>query len=158
MTMRWPALRALVASAALLSGGLSAQAAQDDADIDPGIYGNVKTSRVTGDMGGLEIEIHPDGRTVEMTLCEGWCNSIEQRTYRTRDRSIEYEYREEQTEFVMKLRMRRKGKNLLVEQQLVQSGTAMPTEQFLLKRLKTRFGLAAAEASMREAGARRSGK
>lgn len=41
-----------------------------------GIYGNVKMSGETGDLGGFEARFYRDGerRMVEFVHCEGWCN------------------------------------------------------------------------------------
>ncbi len=41
-----------------------------------GIFSNVALSPESGDLGGLEIEIHPHPSTAHafVVLCEGWCN------------------------------------------------------------------------------------
>lgn len=41
-----------------------------------GIFSNVQLSPITGDMGGLELELHADGPDpyALVVFCEGWCN------------------------------------------------------------------------------------
>jgi hypothetical protein len=52
--------------------------------IAPGIYGDVRMSGETGDLGGIELSL-PQGsnsRSVDFVHCEGWCNAVEQRPVR----------------------------------------------------------------------------
>jgi hypothetical protein len=60
-------------AALLLLVGAEAQAQPASA---AEIYSNVRLSRATGDLGGMELQLHrgPEGDDVEFVLCEGWCN------------------------------------------------------------------------------------
>ena len=60
-------------AALLLLAGAEGQSRPASA---PEIYSNVRLSRATGDLGGMELQLHrrPDGGDVEFVLCEGWCN------------------------------------------------------------------------------------
>jgi hypothetical protein len=52
--------------------------------IAPGIYGDVRMSGETGDLGGVELSLPQgsDSRMVDFVYCEGWCNAVEQRPVR----------------------------------------------------------------------------
>ncbi|KMS60041.1 hypothetical protein V474_11640 [Novosphingobium barchaimii LL02] len=65
----------LVAALALL---FAAPAAADEPPGWPvGLYGSVRMSEQTGDLGGLELRFFAEGGKpiVEAVLCEGWCNT-----------------------------------------------------------------------------------
>ena len=81
-----------LAAAASLACAASATAAPV---IAPGIYGNVRVSRETGDLGGIELEIRALGQ-VETVLCEGWCNETYKSRYRESGGVITYEIRNAQ--------------------------------------------------------------
>jgi hypothetical protein len=59
-------------------GLLMVSAAAKAAPIAQGIFGNVRDSEATGDMSGYEIRLFLQGadRMAEVTVCEGWCNSV----------------------------------------------------------------------------------
>ncbi|WEK47330.1 MAG: hypothetical protein P0Y56_03335 [Candidatus Andeanibacterium colombiense] len=61
---------------ALAASPLAAREPAKEAPWPTGIYGNVRMSAETGDLGGLEARFsEQDGRhMVEYVLCEGWCN------------------------------------------------------------------------------------
>ncbi|MFL6731858.1 MAG: hypothetical protein ACJ8EP_05885, partial [Sphingomicrobium sp.] len=65
-------LPGLAAFACLTTGGAVAKPGHPIS----GIYGNVHLSPETGDLGGLEIEFHPQGPKPHalVVFCEGWCN------------------------------------------------------------------------------------
>ena len=140
---------AVAAVAALLAAATPAQAAQARATIAPGIYGNVRMGAETGDLGGMEIEIHPDGGTVETTYCEGWCNMIYRTRYADHGGWIDYAYQESAT-FAFTVRVRQRGRDVVVEQRFLPVDGKARVARFRLKRLKDRFGLDVAEQWMRE--------
>ena len=47
-------------------------------DVPPGIYGDVRLSEATGDLGGMELELIGSGTDAraEFVICEGWCNTV----------------------------------------------------------------------------------
>jgi hypothetical protein len=47
-------------------------------DVAPGIYGDVRESETTGDLGGMELELigKGDDARAEFVVCEGWCNTV----------------------------------------------------------------------------------
>ena len=67
MRRAWP-----FAALSLAASPLSAK----EAPWPSGIYGNVRMSAETGDLGGLEARFYDRGgkHMVEYVLCEGWCN------------------------------------------------------------------------------------
>ena len=46
--------------------------------VPPGIYGDVRLSEETGDLGGMELELIGTGEDAraEFVICEGWCNTV----------------------------------------------------------------------------------
>jgi hypothetical protein len=58
--------------------GLLMVSAAKAAPVAEGIFGNVRDSEATGDMSGYEIRLFFQGadRMAEVTVCEGWCNSV----------------------------------------------------------------------------------
>lgn len=77
--------------AALALGGCGQTYAEKQAEalaaepkIAPGIYGDVRLSAESGDLGGMELRLDQgsDSRTVAFVRCEGWCNAVERRPAR----------------------------------------------------------------------------
>ncbi len=83
-------LAALTAVATLTAGcgqtfeEKQAEALAAEPTIAPGIYGDVRMSGETGDLGGIELSLPQgsDSRSVDFVHCEGWCNAVEQRPVR----------------------------------------------------------------------------
>lgn len=112
------------------------QAVRPDRGIEPGIYGNVRYHEESGDVSGIEIEIHADGdRIVETVLCGGICSLIVWSRYALHGDWIEYEYRES-PDYIRTYRVRRDGRNVWIEQ--ISEGYVTRTK---LRRLKQRVGL-----------------
>ena len=46
--------------------------------VQPGIYGDVRLSEETGDLGGMELALVGTGAEAraEFVVCEGWCNEV----------------------------------------------------------------------------------
>jgi len=67
------ASRLLVLPALLLA---AAPLAAEETPWPSGLYGNVRMSRQTGDLGGMEARFYEEGgrHMVEFVWCEGWCN------------------------------------------------------------------------------------
>jgi hypothetical protein len=63
----------LVALAALFA---ASPLAAEDQPWPAGLYSNVRMSKQTGDLGGMEARFYEDGvqHMVEFVWCEGWCN------------------------------------------------------------------------------------
>lgn len=117
----------------------------DISPIAPGIYGNVEFSADTGDLGGIEIEIHsgPD-RIVDITVCEGWCEYAYRVTYEELMGTIYFQIGD--TGFPpRKFRVSANGKDVLIEED-----KELAVYKYRLKRQKMRFGLSVAEDSMKE--------
>jgi len=125
--------------------------------VRPGLYGNVQMFEESGDLGGVELEVHgPPKRMVEMTLCEGWCNSIVKAPYRTEGDRIVFTFREAivrsdgtpAPDFVIPFRLRQKGQDVIIE-------SDAPYESAdRLRQLKARDGLLVAAAVMESAKTR----
>lgn len=124
-------------------------------DIKPGIYGDVAYSEESGDLAGVELEIMPGpGNRVEVTLCEGWCNSVVKTTYRVTPTGIAFSYREQQVDpetgrslpgETFSYDLRPDGKDILLK------GSWFAPERARLKRLTKRYGLDVAVESENEA-------
>lgn len=123
-----------------------AQATTSIKVVPPGIYGNVRMSRATGDLGGIEIEVHPGAaRILDVTVCEGWCNWAYQVAYEDRGGSIAFQILERPDDPPRKFRATRRGKSVLIEED-----GEFVVHKYRLARLKERFGLDVADTSMRE--------
>jgi hypothetical protein len=83
-----------LAGFAALLGCLAAPAAAKT--IAPGIYGNVRQSAVTGDLGGTELEVIGRGPNtrVEFVYCEGWCNEVIRTPVKLTRRGFTFAYAE----------------------------------------------------------------
>lgn len=127
------------------SSSAFSRAYDDISPIEPGIYGNVEFSADTGDLGGIEIEIHSGpNRIVDITVCEGWCEYAYQVTYEELMGTIYFQIGN--TGFPpRKFRVSAKGKNVLIEED-----QDFAAYKYRLKRQKMRFGLSVAEDSMEE--------
>ena len=136
----------LSAALCLVSAGFWPARAQSDISIPPGIYSNVDLSAATGDLAGVEIEIHRGaGRIVDVTICEGWCNWAYQVAYESNGGWATFEILERPDDPPRKFRMKRQGSGVLVEE----DGEFFVRKD-KLKRLKERFGLDVADDSMRD--------
>ena len=68
--------RVLLAAALGVCLALPTGASARMATFPEGIFGSVRESRETGDLGGLELRLFRQGERLmaEVVLCEGWCN------------------------------------------------------------------------------------
>lgn len=140
-------LRGSVAAICIVYGAFApAQAETSARAVRPGIYGNVRLSEATGDLSGIEVEIHAGaGRIVDITVCEGWCNWVYQVAYEDQGGWIAFEILERPYDPPRKFRLTQRGKGALIEED---QEFAVP--RYRLKRLKERFGLDVADFSMTE--------
>lgn len=111
-----------------------------------GIFSNVQLSPETGDLGGLEIELHTDGPDpyALVVFCEGWCNQAYRVPVKLGGSSFSFSFTEQLVDasgapvaddhYTVKGRLA--GRSLRVELLLNGNRWSAP-----LKRLKTRFGL-----------------
>lgn len=65
--------------------------------ITPGIYGDVFLSEVSGDLGGMELELIGTGTDarVEFVICEGWCNMLTTAPVRFTAEGFEFDHVEQ---------------------------------------------------------------
>ena len=65
--------------------------------ISPGLYGNVRLSEESGDLGGMELELigSGPGAHVEFVFCEGWCNSSHKAPVELTDGGFKFYYTEQ---------------------------------------------------------------
>ena len=140
-------LLATIAWGLLSAAPLSALTRTDKADkvIQPGIYGNVRMSAATGDLGGIEVEVQEGvAHILDITICEGWCNSIYTVVYEDEGDWIAFQV-EERVDQVRKFRIRQRGQEAIIEED-----KEFSVFKARLKRQKDRFGLDVAKDSMSE--------
>jgi hypothetical protein len=126
-----------------------------DSLIKPGIYGDVEYDEESGDLSGVEFEILPGPEhRVEVTLCEGWCNSIEKAVYNVTESGIAFSYRETLTDQtgkqvpgeVFSFDVRPAGRGVQLR------GNWFAPKTAKLKRLTERYGLDGAARNMKTRG------
>lgn len=131
--------RCFIASTGLflaISALTAVQAGKPHTAVEPGIYGNVRYYEESGDVSGIEIDIHAgDDHLVETVFCEGICNLVVWSRYEQRGDWIEYEYRES-PDYIRTFRIKRDGRNVRAEE--LYGGYVTRRK---LKRLKQRLGL-----------------
>lgn len=131
-----------------------AQAAAPPSAIPDGLYGSVRESRETGDLGGLELRLFRERGVLlaEVVLCEGWCNvshvvpvqaTASGYSLRFTER---YEGADGPAEIVTEVSLQREGKGLRARLSAPGDGAAAePGEDLRLRALKEPFGLAVAQ-------------
>jgi hypothetical protein len=121
-----------------------------------GLYGNVRMSPQTGDLGGQEIRFFADPQSgqpmVEFVDCEGWCNATyiaplndggshywfeyKEKYYDGEDNVVEEGRRRYQLTF--------RGKTLILSGSFPDCTECTSMGPYRLKRLKSSFGIAVA--------------
>jgi hypothetical protein len=121
-----------------------------------GLYGNVRMSAQTGDLGGQEIRFFTDATTgkpmVEFVDCEGWCNSTHTVPLMRDDSGYWFEYIAHYTDgdgtitdsITNRYRIRQKGRRIILTGTFSSCPDCDPLGPFTLKPLKQSFGIAVA--------------
>jgi hypothetical protein len=65
--------------------------------IAPGVYGNVRYSPESGDLGGIELQLAGTGEAarVEFVLCEGWCGPSHTAPITLKENGFAFDYAEQ---------------------------------------------------------------
>jgi hypothetical protein len=111
-----------------------------------GIFSDIQMNYETGDLGGLEIEIHPQERSpyALIVLCEGWCNQAYQVPIKINGRNFDLAlsepYFDKSGKLVGKDRYRVHGR-LIGQALIAELRWEFGRESYRLMRRKTRFGL-----------------
>ncbi len=92
-------IRILATIAAALAAFAGSAAAVAQAVV-PGVYSNVRLSPVSGDLGGMEIEVRRRGAgyQADFVWCEGWCNNVVTVPLTIRAGRFTFSYREPLTD------------------------------------------------------------
>jgi hypothetical protein len=121
-----------------------------------GLYGNVYTSRQTGDLGGQEIRFFNDPASakpmIEFVDCEGWCNQTYTVPLMKDNVGFWFEYAEDLNDGagnvtkgdVRRYRLSRKGRNIILSGAFPTCAECEPLGPYKLKPLKRSFGIAVA--------------
>jgi hypothetical protein len=119
-----------------------------------GLYGNVRMSEQTGDLGGQEIRFFTDPKTarpmVEFVSCEGWCNSAYTVPLLRDSIGYMFEYTEKYTDattgapsdsITIRYRVKQKGKRIILTGTFSSCTECDPLGPFTLKPLKHSIGI-----------------
>jgi hypothetical protein len=148
--MRW--LLLLIA----MVGSTAAIAATKTMAPPVGLYGNVRMSAQTGDLGGQEIRFFTDDKTaksmVEFVSCEGWCNATHTVPLERDTIGYWFEYTESFTDgdgtitdtIINRYRVKQKGRRIILTGTYSSCAECDPLGPFILKPLKQSFGIAVA--------------
>lgn len=118
-----------------------------------GIYGNVRMSAETGDLGGYEIRFFTDPATakpmLEFVSCAGWCNETYILPLMQDEKGYWFEYVENDKNeagkpvpgAAFRYHLQRKGKNLILKGFVTSCADCDPFGPYKLKPLKQIFGI-----------------
>jgi hypothetical protein len=121
-----------------------------------GLYGNVRTSAQTGDLGGQEIRFFTDPKTakpfVEFVDCEGWCNSTHTVPLMRDAIGYWFEYTSNFTDgdgqitdtIIIRYYIKQNGRRIILTGSFSSCPDCDPLGPYKLKPLKTSFGIAVA--------------
>ena len=139
----------LAASVFLAAFAMSAPAKVPTSALS-GIFGSVQMGPETGDLGGLEIELHPEAASpyALVVFCEGWCNQAHLVSLKVNGSRFSLAFSEPLVDEdgkpvaadQFRIDGQARGNSLLVDFQLNSY-----RERMRLKRLARRFGLDVAE-------------
>ena len=84
-------IRAAAVAVCLIAAACTPASAES---VAPGIYGDVRLSEESGDLGGMELELIGTGTDarVEFVLCEGWCNEVGKAPVRFTAEGFRFDY------------------------------------------------------------------
>ena len=121
-----------------------------------GVYGNVEMSPDTGDLGGMEIEIHADGPDpyAEFVLCEGWCNGAASVPITVVGDTLTFDYIEQYTDLAGQptdSRLSRISGRMTAEGLVLEGAGDLAFDPVLLPPQQQRFGLDVADGEATQA-------
>lgn len=90
--------RTIAIAAAVAAASVANPAAAQT--VQPGIYSNIRLSPMSGDLGGMEIELRRSGNRyrADFVWCEGWCNNVVTVPITIRNGRFAFSYREPLTD------------------------------------------------------------
>jgi hypothetical protein len=121
-----------------------------------GLFGNVRMSAETGDLGGQELRFFKDADTgqamVEFVDCEGWCNEAHRVPLMRDEKGAWFQYSETLNDDdgnimigeARRYRIARKGRNLILTGIFPNCADCSAMGPYKLKPLKQSFGIAVA--------------
>jgi hypothetical protein len=140
----------------LLALTMAAPSIAKDKPAPAGLYGNVRMSPQTGDLGGQEIRFFTDPKTakpmVEFVDCEGWCNSTYIVPLMQDAMGYGFEYTAHYGDEAGKItdsittryRIKQKGRRIILTGTFSSCIDCDPLGPHILKPLKQSFGIAVA--------------